>query len=219
MEATSQGTKGERAGNKGDERKRVRSPKRDCPQKVAAVLDALELLSSGRAKNKLEACAMAGLPPSALSPEQLNILFRTAPEFKQTSEVSLLDILHDGNGTPESVRQSLSRGVVAAAAVLGRSAARVGELTKDERESLKQARDWLTLCREAGLWQADKITALPGELWDSGANHELDLLGVDKWLRDHSRRDGIGSAAVKVLTERELLKPSEPVESASDDED
>lgn len=219
MEATSQGTKGDRAGNKGEERKRARSEKRDCPQKVAAVLDALELLSSGRAKNKLEACAMAGLAPSALSPEQLNILFRSAPEFKQTSEVSLLDILHDGNGAPESVRQSLSRGVVAAAAVLGRCAAKVGSLNRDEVASLKQARDWLTLCREAGLWQADKITALPGELRDSGANHELDLLGVDKWLRDHSRRDGIGPAAVKVLTERELLKPSESVESASDDED
>jgi hypothetical protein len=181
-------------------------------------MDALELLSSGRAKSKAEAASIAGISVGTLSPQSLSVLFASAPEFAQTNEVGLLDIVHDGNGQAESVRQSLSRGVVAAAGVLGRVAGRVGSLDRDDKEALKQARDWLSLCRESGLWAANNGPALPGELRDSAADRELDLMTVDRWLRDYGRRDGIGPTAEKVLTERQSLKSPLPVAVGEDDQ-
>jgi hypothetical protein len=154
-----------------------------------------------------------------LTPQNLAISFKTAPEFAAPDSFSLLDVVHEGNGQAESVRQSLSRGVVAAAAVLGRVAGRVGALDKTDKESLKQARDWLNLCRESGLWAQDRSSALPGELRDASVDHELDLLGVDRWLRDHGRRDGIGETARRVLTERQAMKSPLPEDQASEVQD
>ncbi len=171
-------------------------------------MEALELLASGRVKSKAEAAAMVGIDPAQLSPSQLEIAFASYPEFAQRESSSLLDVVHDGNGEPESVRQSLSRGVVAAAAVLGKCSASVGSLDKVQLASLKQARDWLALCREAGLWVSDRGPVLPGELQGNRQPAELDLCGVDMWLRDHGRRDGIGKKALDVLTERKTLSPA-----------
>ena len=207
------------SGNGEVERKRGQGETKGHPATVAAIMDALELLSTGKAKSKLEAAAMVGISPSALTPQNLAISFKTAPEFAAPDSFSLLDVVHEGNGCAESVRQSLSRGVVAAAAVLGRVAGRVGALSKEDKEALKQARDWLSLCRESGLWAQDRSQSLPGELRDASVDHELDLLGVDRWLRDHGRRDGIGQTARKVLTERQALKSPLPADQASEVQD
>lgn len=206
------------SGNGEVERKRGRGERKDSPATVAAIMDALDLLASGQAKSKGDAAAMVGISPTALTPAALAHSFATAPEFRVADEIGLLDVVHEGNGNAESVRQSLSRGVVAAAAVLGRVAGKIGALTKDEKESLKQARDWLNLCRESGLWAQDRNQNLPGELRDASIDHELDLLGVDRWLRDHGRRDGIGQTARKVLTERQALKSTSPVAVGEDDQ-
>ena len=217
MEATT--TKGKQWAGEGEaERKRGRGEGKGHPAHIAAIMDALELLSSGRASSKREAAEMVGIHPTSLETSALQIAFATAPEFKTDASVGLLDVVHEGNGNAESVRQSLSRGVVAAAAVLGRVAGRVGVLTKDEKESFKQARDWLNLCRESGLWAQDRNQNLPGELRDASVDHELDLLGVDRWLRDHGRRDGIGETARRVLTERQSLKSPLPVDQGEGDQ-
>lgn len=201
------------------EHKRGQGEGKGHPAHVAAVMEALELLSSGRAASKKEAAEMVGIHPHSLETSALQLTFATAPEFKADTSVGLLDIVHEGNGQAESVRQSLSRGVVAAAAVLGRVAGRIGGLSKEDKEALKQARDWLNLCRESGLWAQDRNQSLPGELRDASVDHELDLLGVDRWLRDHGRRDGIGQTARKVLTERQALKSPLPADQASEVQD
>lgn len=190
--------------------------RRDSAGKVAAIMQALELIKSGRVGSKAEAASLVGLHVAELHPARLAETFAISPEFRNSSASDLLAIVHDGNGKPETARQSLERGVVAAVAVLGRHAGRIGELSRDEVASVKQARDWLTLCRECGLWADDRGANLPGELRDSSQSAELDLAGVDAYLRAHNRRDGMGEAAAKVLTERAALNPlaSQPVGEA-----
>ena len=187
--------------------------RRDSAGKVAAIMQALDLIKSGRVGSKAEAAALVGLHVHELTPASLRDTFAISPDFRNTSGSELLSIVHDGNGKPETARQSLERGVVAAVAVLGKYAARIGELEKSEAASIKQARDWLALCRECGLWSDDRGQNLPGELRDSSQSAELDLAGVDAFLRAHNRRDGIGQTAREVLTERAALNPlaSEPV--------
>ena len=188
-------------------------PRRDSAGKVAAIMQAMELIKSGRVGSKAEAASLVGLHVAELHPARLAETFAISPEFRNSSASDLLSIVHEGNGKPETARQSLERGVVAAVAVLGRYAGKIGELSRDEVASIKQARDWLTLCRECGLWADDRGQNLPGELRDSAQSAELDLAGVDAFLRAHNRRDGIGQTAREVLTERELLNSpsSKPV--------
>ena len=216
-----QGEDGEREGQgKPQGGRRIGRPpgvgRRDSAGKVAAIIQALDLIKSGRVQSKAEAAALVGIPAADLAPSALQELFAIAPEFNGKMGSDLLSIVHEGNGKPETARQSLERGVVAAVAVLGRHAGRIGDLSRDEAASIKQARDWLTLCRECGLWADDRGQSLPGELRDSSQSAELDLAGVDAFLRAHNRRDGMGQTAAKVLTEREMLNPpsSQPVGEA-----
>ena len=191
-------------------------PRRDSAGKVAAIMQALELIKSGRVQSKAEAASLVGIPAADLAPSALQELFAIAPEFRGKMGSGLLSIVHEGNGKPETARQSLERGVVAAVAVLGKYAGRIGELDKAEVASIKQARDWLALCRECGLWSDDRGANLPGELRDSAQSAELDLAGVDAYLRAHNRRDGMGQTAAKVLTDRELLESPPPVPVGED---
>lgn len=217
-----QGEDGEREGQgKQQGRRGVGRPpgvrERDSVGKIAAVMKALELIEAGRVGSKSEAASLCGIDAADLTPASLQKLFAIAPEFRRSEAGSLLSIVHEGNGKPETARQSLERGVVAAVAVLGKYAGRIGELDKTEVAAMKQARDWLALCRECGLWSDDRGANLPGELQNGARDEELDLAGVDRWLRAHNRRDGMGQTAVEVLTERRILNsPSSQV--VGDDE-
>lgn len=119
---------------------------------TARVIHAMTDLAAGKVSGKREAAEKHGLGPTALNPSHVHSVLQShhAPVLLS---IDPLDVTGSVEGKRMSLRDALAGGMEAAIATIGTLRAKIGKLTKVERESLNQAKDWLRMCRENGLWK------------------------------------------------------------------
>lgn len=156
--------------------------------KTARVVHAMTALAEGSAANKREAAEMMGLSPTALTPANLA---ETLSSHHASSLLSIdpLDITAAHEGVRVSLRDVLSKGMESAIETLASLRPLVGKMDKAQREAFRQARDWLALCRENGLWKTPVgVPQLPGLPIAAPEPADEDTPGSAAWyLRNMNR--------------------------------
>lgn len=192
-----------------------RKGSRNTLVQASRVIQAVTNLATGKAKSKQQAAEQAGVSVSALLPGHLATVF-SSHHASSLLSIDPLDVTGLVEGKRMSLREALSGGMESAISTIGTLRAKVGKLSKDEREALSQAERWMRMCRENGLWK----TPLAAPTGNAGMpiapreQQEHEIEGSAPWyLRDMSRhqpRDGTtecgGIAAPEPIT------PSIPAE-------
>lgn len=180
-------------------------PNNNSTTQAAVVIAALTALETGAAKTKVEAAALAGTSSTALSPARLAIVARN-PLLRSMVRTDPLDIStevtrDDGSKGRISLREALSQGATRVVAKMAELQAKVGEWTKEQRETFAQCEKWLAVCRSMGLFKDGEGPPLPADL--AGAQHDEPQQGQEWWMQHtntHEQPPGL-------LT---VLPPSEP---------
>jgi len=173
-------------GTTGQRQKGKRKP--NAMVRVARTVHALAALADGSAANKREAAQMMGIHPSNLQPGRIadSLASQHAPSLLS---IDPLDVTIAHEGVRVSFRDILSMGMQTALVELAKLKPHIGKMDKTQREAFRQIKDWLTMCRENGLWKspvaAPQIPGLPiaaPELADE------DIQGSAAWyLRNMNR--------------------------------
>ena len=136
------------------------------------------MLSSGKAKSKAEAAAMAGIKAQNLTPSALRRFADANPVGRKLAagqpNLNFLDITAEVAGKRVSARDALSSGIEASIRVIAKHGPRIGKLTKAQRAHLLDAKRMIDLARTSGLFapvaQANLPSELGGEVPDSEAD-------------------------------------------------
>lgn len=137
-----------------------RAGSRNTLVQTARVVHALTDLAGGKVSGKAEAAQRAGISVSSLTPQHLaNTL--SSNHARSLLSIDPLDVTAEYEGKRVSLRQVLSQGMEGAIRTIAEKQAKVGKLNREERESLKQAKDWLDMCRSNGLWKEPVAAGLP----------------------------------------------------------
>lgn len=185
------------------------------------VASAMSLIHSGKAATKKEAAAAVGISNGALTPSRIEHTLDKAPEIRQQlmQRLELLEITVDveraGKIVAVSAREIFSTGCKSSLATLERHAGKTGNLTREEREAVKQAREWLKMSHDFGLFKGDAApSGVPAEI----ANAEERQRSAKWYLLNHRRTDGrkdgetLTAPAAQVTRDTAAPAQSEPGE-------
>lgn len=168
-------------------------------RKVAA---ALALLQSGQVETKQQAAAMVGISNSSLTPGKVGATLANNPEARAQLVTGLsileisIDVERDGKSVQVTAREVFSTGAKQSIAILDEFGCKLRKLTKPQRTSVSDARNWLKMCKDFGLFRDDNTAPpAPGELTNA-----LERPGTVEWyLRNHRRQDGERTAQALTL--------------------
>lgn len=146
----------------------MKRPRAGPLQHGLAVQLALAMLSTGKAKTKAEAAAMAGIGPQNLTPSCLRKFADANPVGRKLAaaqpNLNFLDITADVAGKRVSARDALSSSIEASIRVIAKHGPRIGRLTKAQRAHLLDAKRMIDLARTSGLFSPIPQANLPSEL-------------------------------------------------------
>lgn len=165
-----------------------RKGSRNTLVQASRVLQAVTSLATGKAKTKAHAAQLAGVSPQALMPSNLATVLNSH-HVSGLLSLDPLDVTGLVEGKRMSLRDALSGGMESAISTIGTLRAKVGKLSKDEREALTQAERWLKMCRENGLWRTP-VNVPAGGIMPIAPREpeEHEIEGSAPWyLRDMSR--------------------------------
>jgi len=175
--------------------------RRSAPRHAASVMSSLDALKTGRVASKTQACEMAGIGVTALTPARLAPLIAKSPEFRALTgpKGAMLDMVVDHGGVMVSLRETLAGCAESAARALHDAGRRADtDLTPSEARKIARAKMLIDLCKSAGLWSDDGPDAVGIQLQAELRQRETAALSVDSLLADHRRRDQISPTLRKL---------------------
>lgn len=162
--------------------------------RVARTVHAMTALADGSVANKREAAELVGIGVQSLTPARIAEAM-ASPHAHGLLSIDPLDITATHEGVRVSLRDVLSKGMEAAIATLASLRPLVGKMDKTQREAFRQAKDWLQLCRDNGLWKTPVgMPTLPGLPIAAPEPEDEDTPGSAAWylrsMNRHQEKEG-----------------------------